>query len=64
MGLYRKCKDTEDEGYLNYMQGQIRNEKNTIKELETALGDIREQLILRKPLDCVVDLFDRLDSQD
>ena len=62
--LHKKCKDTEDEGYLDYVQGQIRDEKTAIKRLETALDDIREQLILKKPLDCVVNLFDRLDSQD
>ena len=62
--LHKKCKDTEDEGYLDYVQRQIMDKKTTVKGLETALGDIREQLILRKPLDCVVNLFDRLDSQD
>ena len=62
--LHKKCKDVTDEGYLDYIQGQIMDKKTAIKGLETRLSDVKKQLILKKPLDYVVNLFDRLDRQD
>ena len=62
--LHKKCKDVSDMDYLDYLQGQISDEKTAVKGLETTLSEIRGQLILKKPLDCVVTTFDRLDSQD
>ena len=62
--LHEKCKDVPDEDYLNYIQLQIRDKETAIKGLETKLSDIKKQLILKKPLDYVVNLFDHLDRQD
>ena len=64
MELHKKCKDVSDMDYLDYLQGQISDEKIAVKGLETTLSEIRGQLILKKSLDRVVTTFDRLDGQD